>query len=152
MRYSGTLPLFCSVSVFESVFVVAVVMHGHGSCPRAAGLRGDWGQWSRWGCGGRNGGRAGWGGGVIPGPFGLNLALSPDLARNGRLAPGAAAGRDDHRAARPAQDPEGHAAEQAGGQFPRRGLPRTMRSAPKASASIAGQFLSSVRAGQKSVR
>jgi hypothetical protein len=36
LRYSGTLPLFCSVSVFESVFVVAVVMHGHGSCPRVA--------------------------------------------------------------------------------------------------------------------
>jgi hypothetical protein len=40
------------------------------------------------------------------------------LGRNGRLAAGAAAGRDDHRAARPAQDPEGHAAEQAGGHFP----------------------------------
>ena len=30
----------------------------------------------------------------------------------------AAAGRDDHRATRPAQDPEGYAAEQAGGHFP----------------------------------
>src|SRR5690348_571849 len=68
------------------------------------------------GAGGRRG--RGRGGAGDSGGFGLELALSLDLARNGRLAPGAVAGGDDHRTARPAQDPEGHAAEQAGGQFP----------------------------------